>query len=118
MTSKAPTTTVDSSQDREFGAVLPSPSETTNTPIIHREMSTDYEAAREKYADAMTTLGYQADLAYNAALCYFKNKQYGAALKQVGEFVMTNIILTHGFRTDDIYCGNHAAAEDKVPWCF
>lgn len=33
----------------------------------------------------MNTLGYQADLAYNTALCYFKDKQYAPALKHVGE---------------------------------
>lgn len=33
----------------------------------------------------MHTLGYQADLAYNTALCYFKDKQYVPALKHVGE---------------------------------
>ncbi|CAM9439615.1 unnamed protein product [Laminaria digitata] len=45
----------------------------------------DYDDARQKYADAMHTLGYQADLAYNTALCYFKDKQYVPALKHVGE---------------------------------
>ena len=45
----------------------------------------DYDDARQKYADAMHTLGYQADLAYNTALCYFKDKQYAPALKHVGE---------------------------------
>ncbi len=45
----------------------------------------DYDDARQKYADAMHTLGYQADLAYNTALCYFKDKQYSPALKHAGE---------------------------------
>lgn len=45
----------------------------------------DYDDARQKYGDAMHTLGYQADLAYNMALCYFKDKQYGPALKHAGE---------------------------------
>lgn len=47
-----------------------------------------YEDARQKYLEAMNTLGYQADLAYNTALCYFKDKHYIAALKHVGELVM------------------------------
>lgn len=45
----------------------------------------DYDDARQKYAEAMHTLGYQADLAYNTALCYFKDKQYAPALKHAGE---------------------------------
>lgn len=47
--------------------------------------STEYDDARQKYTEAMHTLGYQADLAYNTALCYFKDKQYVASLKHVGE---------------------------------
>lgn len=50
----------------------------------------DYDDARQKYADAMHTLGYQADLAYNTALCYFKDKQYGPALKHAGELNFTS----------------------------
>lgn len=53
----------------------------------------DYEDARQKYADAMHTLGYQADLAYNTALCYFKDKQYVSALKHVGELSYTLVVL-------------------------
>lgn len=37
----------------------------------------------------MHTLGYQADLAYNIALCYFKDKQYVPALKHAGELNAT-----------------------------
>ncbi|CAM9351171.1 unnamed protein product [Discosporangium mesarthrocarpum] len=44
----------------------------------------DYGDARHKYMDAMNTLGYQADLAYNIALCYYKEKQYTPALKHIG----------------------------------
>lgn len=46
-----------------------------------------YEAAREKYMEALTTLGYQADLAYNIALCHFKLKQFGPALKFIMEII-------------------------------
>ena len=41
----------------------------------------DYNDARTKYIEAMNTLGYQADLACNVALCYYKQNQYSAALK-------------------------------------
>lgn len=35
----------------------------------------------------MNTLGYQGDLAYNIALCYHKQKQYGPALKHIAEII-------------------------------
>lgn len=53
--------------------------------LLPRLPSAEYDDARQKYTDAMHTLGYQADLAYNTALCYFKDKQYAPALKHVGE---------------------------------
>ena len=37
--------------------------------------------------EALTTLGYQADLAYNIALCHFKLKQFGPALKFIMEII-------------------------------
>lgn len=37
--------------------------------------------ARERFAEAMTALGYQPHLAYNIALCHYRLKQYGPALK-------------------------------------
>jgi len=36
----------------------------------------NYDAARLKFVEAMNALGYQCDLAYNIALCYYKQKQY------------------------------------------
>lgn len=36
-----------------------------------------YEAARQKFMEAMSTLGYQPELQYNICLCYYKTKQYG-----------------------------------------
>lgn len=54
--------------------------------LVHLQcVSADFEDARQKYADAMNTLGYQADLAYNMALCYFKDKKFVPALKHIGE---------------------------------
>lgn len=46
-----------------------------------------YDQARLKYQEAMTTLGYQADLQCNIALCYYKVKQYGPALKHIAEII-------------------------------
>eukprot|EP00624_Nannochloropsis_granulata_P006958 evm.model.NODE_5589_length_28864_cov_20.848082.6 len=47
----------------------------------------NFEDAREKYIDALNTLGYQADLAYNIALCSYKLKQFGPALKYITEII-------------------------------
>lgn len=46
-----------------------------------------YEAARAKFADALNILGYQPDLSYNIALCFFKMKQYGNAMRQIAEII-------------------------------
>ncbi|KAF4031043.1 Tetratricopeptide repeat [Phytophthora infestans] len=46
-----------------------------------------YEAARVKFADALNILGYQPDLSYNIALCFFKMKQYGNAMRQIAEII-------------------------------
>lgn len=39
------------------------------------------QQARGRFAEAMTALGYQPHLAYNIALCHYRLKQYGPALK-------------------------------------
>ncbi|POM60185.1 GrxB family glutaredoxin [Phytophthora palmivora] len=46
-----------------------------------------FEAARAKFADALNILGYQPDLSYNIALCFFKMKQYGNAMRQIAEII-------------------------------
>ena len=46
-----------------------------------------FEEARAKFADAQQALGYQADLAYNIALCHYRMKQFGPALKHLAEIV-------------------------------
>lgn len=46
-----------------------------------------YEEARKKFIEAINALGYQPDLAYNVALCYYKEKQYGSALKHIAEII-------------------------------
>ncbi|CAE8596980.1 unnamed protein product, partial [Polarella glacialis] len=43
--------------------------------------------AMKQFSDAMTTTGYQPDLAYNVALCYYSTKQYGPALKHIAEII-------------------------------
>eukprot|EP00931_Biecheleriopsis_adriatica_P094236 TRINITY_DN6790_c0_g1_i2.p1 TRINITY_DN6790_c0_g1~~TRINITY_DN6790_c0_g1_i2.p1 ORF type:complete len:646 (+),score=188.67 TRINITY_DN6790_c0_g1_i2:123-2060(+) len=46
-----------------------------------------YPEAMKQFSDAMTTNGYQANLAYNIALCYYSSKQYGPALKHIAEII-------------------------------
>merc|ERR1719460_1495864 len=43
--------------------------------------------AMKQFNDAMNTSGYQPDLAYNIALCYYSLKQYGPALKNIAEII-------------------------------
>eukprot|EP01006_Ploeotia_vitrea_P063115 TRINITY_DN84963_c0_g1_i1.p1 TRINITY_DN84963_c0_g1~~TRINITY_DN84963_c0_g1_i1.p1 ORF type:complete len:665 (-),score=-1.14 TRINITY_DN84963_c0_g1_i1:66-2060(-) len=45
----------------------------------------NFATARTQYMEAINTLGYHADLAYNIALCYYKEKQYGPSLKFISE---------------------------------
>mmetsp|Transcript_18681 Transcript_18681/g.20313 ORF Transcript_18681/g.20313 Transcript_18681/m.20313 type:complete len:662 (+) Transcript_18681:98-2083(+) len=47
----------------------------------------NYVDARNQYNEALNTMGYQADLAYNVALCYYKEKQYGPALRTIAEII-------------------------------
>lgn len=66
----------------------------------------NFENARNQYTEAINTLGYQADLAYNVALCYYKEKQYGPALRNIAEIVDRGIRnhpeLSVGSNTDGI----------------
>lgn len=62
--------------------------------------------ARAQYLDAMNTTGYQADLAYNVALCHYKERSYAAALKSIGEVIERGVRehpeLSVGSNTDGI----------------
>ncbi|RHY68219.1 hypothetical protein DYB34_007870, partial [Aphanomyces astaci] len=46
-----------------------------------------FEEAKKKFGDAMNVLGYQSDLCYNIALCFFRLKQYGNAMRQIAEII-------------------------------
>lgn len=39
------------------------------------------------FQNAMNILGYQSELAYNIALCYYKSKQYAQSLKLITEII-------------------------------
>ena len=46
-----------------------------------------YEEARAKFQEALNTAGYQCDVAYNIALCYYKMKQLAASLKHIADII-------------------------------
>ena len=45
----------------------------------------NYEEAKRNFMEAMNSLGYQPDLAYNIALCHYKMGQLSPALKYISE---------------------------------
>ncbi|KAJ1428370.1 hypothetical protein B484DRAFT_329548 [Ochromonadaceae sp. CCMP2298] len=47
----------------------------------------NFESARNQYTEALNTMGYQADLAYNVALCYYREAQFGPALRTIAEII-------------------------------
>lgn len=47
----------------------------------------NYDDARKLFTTALNTSGYQPELAYNIALCYYQVKQYGPALKHIAEII-------------------------------
>lgn len=47
----------------------------------------NFEEARKKFSDAMDVMGYQSELAYNVALCYYQQKQHGNAMNQIAEII-------------------------------
>ena len=66
----------------------------------------NFESARNQYSEAINTMGYQADLAYNVALCFYREKQYGPALRHVAEIIEKGVRnhpeLSVGSNTDGI----------------
>jgi len=57
-----------------------------NRGCVHYQEG-EYEKALQHFQDAMNMLSYQPDLAYNIALCYYRMKQYGPALKHIAEII-------------------------------
>ncbi|XP_051995517.1 tetratricopeptide repeat protein 30A isoform X1 [Xyrauchen texanus] len=51
----------------------------------------EYDEACKKFMSSMNVLGYQPDLAYNIALCYYSLKQYASALKYIAEIIERGI---------------------------
>ncbi|GMI00946.1 hypothetical protein TrLO_g12175 [Triparma laevis f. longispina] len=65
-----------------------------------------YSEALEKYNEALNALGYQADVAYNIALCHYKLKQVPMAIKKISEIIERGVRehpeLSVGSNTDGI----------------
>jgi tetratricopeptide repeat protein 30 len=79
----------------------------------------NYELARNQYIEVANTVGYQADLAYNIALCFYREKQYGQALRHVADIIEKGVRnhpeLSVGSNTDGIEVrsvGNSAVLRD------
>ena len=53
--------------------------------IFYKEGS--YSEAQKLFTAATNSSGYQPELAYNIALCFYQMKQYGPALKQIAEII-------------------------------
>jgi len=53
--------------------------------VLYKECA--YEAAKNKFEAAMHQLSYQPELAYNIALCYYRMKQFGPAMKHVADII-------------------------------
>lgn len=47
----------------------------------------NFETARKMFVDAINIVGYQPNLAYNIALCYYREEQFGSALKHIAEII-------------------------------
>lgn len=50
-----------------------------------------FSEACQKFSSAMNVLGYQPDLSYNIALCYYSMKQYAPALKHIADIIEKGI---------------------------
>lgn len=66
----------------------------------------EFEKAQKRFKDGMDALGNQPDLAYNMALCFYKLKNYGGALKNITEIVQKGVTehpeLSVGSNTDEL----------------
>lgn len=50
-----------------------------------------YSEAQKLFTVASNSSGYQPQLAYNIALCFYQLKQYGPALKQIAEIIESGV---------------------------
>ena len=53
--------------------------------ILYKEEK--FEDAKTKFQEALNSTGYQCDIAYNIALCYYKLKQLAPSLKHIADII-------------------------------
>jgi tetratricopeptide repeat protein 30 len=53
--------------------------------ILYKEEK--YESAKDKFSEALQVSGYQCDIAYNIALCFYKMKQLAPSLKHIADII-------------------------------
>jgi len=53
--------------------------------ILYKEEK--FEEAKAKFQEALNSTGYQCDIAYNVALCYYKMKQLAPSLKHIADII-------------------------------
>jgi len=72
--------------------------------VLYREGG--FDEARVKFMEAIQLDGYQPELAYNIALCHYRQKQYGPSLKYIAEIIERGVRehpeLSVGSNTDGI----------------
>lgn len=85
----------------------------------------NYDAARKLFIAAVNASGYQPELAYNTALCYYQVKQYGPALKHIAEIIERGVRdhpkLSVGAAADGAgvrSVGNSQVYLPHMPWPF
>lgn len=61
----------------------------TQACILFKEKK--YEEARQKFAEAMNTLGYKPSIAYNIAVCFYYMKQHAQSRKYIIEIIEKGI---------------------------
>lgn len=90
----------------KLDACLPDDPETVIAYAAIAYKEGKFEEARVKYNEALNTLGYQADLSYNIALCHYKLGQTAQALKVIGMIIDRGVKehpeLSVGSNTDGI----------------
>ncbi|XP_039281409.1 tetratricopeptide repeat protein 30A [Nilaparvata lugens] len=70
------------------------PEDDTDTEINHGCIlykEGRYDDALQKFNTALMILGYNPHLSYNVALCYYRLKEYGAAMKHIGDIIEKGI---------------------------
>lgn len=98
-------------------------SEDPETMVAHASLHVkdgNYEEALELYSEAFNIQGYDAEIAYHIALCYYMLKEYQDALETINEIIERAIESFPEFtpklseenndEEDDVYCDNETVS--------